>query len=71
MANIVLGRAVVPELLQDRAWSGNMVREARALLDSPERLRGMISAFETMKKNMGETKASENVSTLIKEMAHG
>ena len=48
-----------------------MVREALALLDSPERLGAIVSAFQAMKKNLGDARASEKVSTIIREMAHG
>jgi lipid-A-disaccharide synthase len=54
MVNLVAGREVVPELIQDRFTPANVEREVRRLLDDGEARRRMIAALAEVRGRMGD-----------------
>ncbi|MGH7262377.1 MAG: lipid-A-disaccharide synthase [Candidatus Rokuibacteriota bacterium] len=69
LANIVAGRAVVPELLQDDATGGRMAAEALRLLGSPEALGAQRAAFAEVRGNLGTAGVGERVALSVLEVA--
>ncbi|MCP4714203.1 MAG: lipid-A-disaccharide synthase, partial [Deltaproteobacteria bacterium] len=68
LANIVAGKKVVPELIQDAASPENIAREALGLLNNPERMTAMQKDLTVVKKALGDGGASERVAQLAHEM---
>jgi lipid-A-disaccharide synthase len=54
LVNLVLGRGVVPELVQRRAEPPRVAREAAALLGDPERVRAMRAGLAEVRGRLGE-----------------
>ena len=69
LANIVSGRAVVPELLQDNASGPRLAEEAVGLLKNPERLRAQRLAFGELKGALGTRGVGERSARRILEVA--
>lgn len=60
IVNILAGKPVVPELIQDRFTPGSLAREALRILDSPEARAAMKKEFQGVRESLGEGRASEN-----------
>jgi lipid-A-disaccharide synthase len=60
IVNILAGRPVVPELIQNGFTSGNLAGETLRVLASEDVRREMRAAFLEIRKNLGEGRASEN-----------
>lgn len=58
LPNIVAGREVVPELIQNRLTAENLEREGEALLTSPERLAAMKAGLAGVAEELGPPGAS-------------
>jgi len=58
LANIVAGRAVVPELLQENATPDRIALTAQRLLENPERLQEMRKALRGVRNRLGERGAA-------------
>ncbi len=58
LVNIVAGRGVVAELIQDRLTPGNLEREGEALLASPERVAAMKVELARVASALGPPGAS-------------
>jgi lipid-A-disaccharide synthase len=71
MVNILLGRAVAPELLQENATPEKLAAEARSLLNDPARLREMTGTFKHLKEDLSRKEASLATAAIIEEMTHG
>ena len=69
LANIVLGRAVVPELLQAQATGPRLAEEALRLLKSPDRLNAQRRAFLELKGILGTPGVGERAARRILEVA--
>lgn len=69
LANIVSGRAVVPELLQDNATGARLAEEAVGLLRNPEGLRAQRLAFAKLKGTLGTPGVGERAARRILEVA--
>ncbi len=69
LANIVAGRAVVPELLQDDATGGRMAAEALRLLGSPEALGAQRAAFAEVRGKLGTAGVGERAALSVLEVA--
>lgn len=52
--NIIVKRAIVPELLQSQATAENIVREAMELLSNPERRQQTLEDYQEMRSCLGE-----------------
>jgi lipid-A-disaccharide synthase len=69
LPNIVAGRRIVPELLQDAVTSDNIALEALAIL-TDDAVRGRIlQDLDEMKRRLGEGGAVRKVSQMILEVA--
>jgi lipid-A-disaccharide synthase len=60
IVNILAGRPVVPELIQGEFTAGNLAAEALRILGSEKVRREMKDAFLSIRKSLGEGRASEN-----------
>ncbi len=69
LANIVSGRAVVPELLQDNATGFRLAEEAVNLLRNPEALEAQRLAFAELKGALGTPGVGERAARRILEVA--
>ncbi len=65
LVNIVAERTVVPEMVQGDATVDNLVREARAVIDSPERYRAMKNDLDEVRQKLGGTGASLHVAEAV------
>jgi lipid-A-disaccharide synthase len=61
LVNIVAGRKVVPELVQQEMTSENLVREVVPLLDDPARANAMRRELGVIKSKLGGPGASDKV----------
>jgi len=69
LVNILSGRGVVPELLQQRANPDNIVNELRKLIDDDPYRKNMVNCFKSIKKPYSGLMASKRVTEIIGEMA--
>ncbi|MFQ5896745.1 MAG: lipid-A-disaccharide synthase [Candidatus Methylomirabilia bacterium] len=69
LANIVAGRAVVPELLQGEATGSRLADEALKLLKAPERREAQCRAFSQLKGALGTPGVGERAAREILEVA--
>jgi lipid-A-disaccharide synthase len=72
MVNLIAGRAVVPELMQDQMTGENLAREALRLLSGgPEREEMKAGLAEVREKLAGRTGAPERAALAIQEILEG
>ena len=68
LPNIVAGREVVPELLQDMATPGRIAAEALSMLEGPKR-EAILNGYDEIRKNLGRggaaSKAARSIYNLI------
>ncbi len=69
LVNIVAGRAVVPELLQDGATAGRMAKEALALLASSSACEAQRAAFAEIRRTLGGAGVGERAARSVLEVA--
>ncbi len=69
LVNIVAGKNIVPEFIQNRASVGTVARDALNVLRSEERLKAMRSELSVLRKNLGSAGASGRVARHIVRMA--
>jgi len=60
IVNILAGKAVIPELIQDEFTAENLARETIKVLESDELRAEMKAEFMKIRKGLGEGRASEN-----------
>ncbi len=65
LVNIVAGKTVVPEMVQGDATVENLVREARAVIDSPERYQSVRNELDEVRKKLGGAGASLHVAEAV------
>lgn len=70
LSNIMLGREIIPELLQQRCVPGNIVRYILEILEQGELYHKQMAGFDKVKAilSQGEQTPSENASDYILEM---
>lgn len=66
LANIVAGRQVVPELLQDQANPEAIAREVRRYLEDAEYYRSVRTTLEGVRERLGEPGAGRRVAEAIR-----
>lgn len=66
--NLVVNRAIVPELLQDEATVENMVQAAEDFLLKPERLAQMAEDYQEMRENMGQAGVGDRAAKEILQL---
>jgi lipid-A-disaccharide synthase len=69
MPNLVAGRRVVPELIQDACTPGRIAQEAIDLLTSPERHAAMREALRGVRRQLGSSGASGRAAAAVLEVA--
>ena len=69
LANITLGRAVVPELYQSRLSAASLAREALALLESPAALAAQREAFGELAGQLGAPGVGVRAARHVLELA--
>jgi lipid-A-disaccharide synthase len=65
MVNLIAGRAMVPELIQEKFTKELLVKEAAALLDSPHARQAMQSSLAEVARKLGSAGAIERAATVI------
>jgi lipid-A-disaccharide synthase len=71
LVNLVLGRPVVPELLQRQARPQTVAASAASLLGDPQRLAAMRRALSELRGRLGEGGASERAAAAVAEELPG
>jgi lipid-A-disaccharide synthase len=69
LVNVVAGRRIAPEFLQDAAHPDRLVPEVVNLLQDPERLKGMGKELQDVRTKLGAPGASDRVAGLALDMA--
>jgi lipid-A-disaccharide synthase len=69
LVNVVAGRRIAPEFLQDAIKPDVLAREAFALLNDPERLRKMREELAEARHRLGSPGASGRVADMAAELA--
>lgn len=65
MPNLIAGRAIVPELIQNEASAANIAREAEAILSDPARERTLRADLATVRRALGEGGAADRTADLM------
>jgi lipid-A-disaccharide synthase len=68
MPNLIAGREVAPELLQDALNAGNLAQQITALLDDPQRLRQSRAELAAVRARLGEANASERAAQAVLDL---
>ncbi len=68
LANLVVGRRVVPELLQGEATAGAVVEALSPLLEDSERRREVVAGLQTVREHLGSPGAAKRVAALATEL---
>jgi len=68
LVNIVAGKGIVPELIQNDATPENMAREITTILADPERHAQMTKELTTVRARLGEAGASERAASVVMEV---
>jgi len=68
LPNLVAGKKIVPELIQDEMTAESLVGEARSLLKDGERRRNMIDELVRVRERLGEKSASLRTAQIALEM---
>ena len=68
LVNIVAGRTVVPELLQDEATPGRIAEELGTILANPEKHRTMTEELVRVRTLLGEGGASRRAAAVVLEL---
>jgi lipid-A-disaccharide synthase len=71
MINIMLDSPVVPEILQEKLTSENLVAETLSLVNDNNRLSSMESKFKALAETIANQKPSEKVADIIRKMCNG
>ena len=71
LVNVVAGRRIAPEFLQDAVHPDRLVPEVLALLHHPERLKRMGEDLQDVRTRLGTPGASDRVADLVLKMAAG
>jgi lipid-A-disaccharide synthase len=67
LVNLVLGRRVVPELIQEAASPARVAREAARLLRDPEAVAAMRRGLAELRPRLGEAGATERAARIVVE----
>jgi len=70
LVNIVAGKRVVPEYLQDEATPEAMAADVLSLLNDEKRRADMLQELSIVKSLMGDGEASQRVADLIVELTN-
>ena len=70
LVNIVAGKRIVPEYLQDEATPDAMAADVLSLMNDEKRRTEMLQELNTVKLLMGDAQASRRVADLIVELTN-
>lgn len=70
LVNIIAGKTVVPELIQNDACGVRIAEEALAILNNPARKREIIRELETIRAKLGEPGAAIKTAKLALDMLY-
>lgn len=70
LPNIVAGRPIVPEILQDEVTGQRLAAEALKLLDDPVAATVQRTAFKEMRARLGEPGVARRAATAVLQAAH-
>src|SRR5437667_4455279 len=70
MPNVLADKEVVPEFIQHRAKPSSIIQAVRRLIENAHARERMISEFDTIAGNLGESGASEKAARAIIEEIH-
>ena len=70
MANIIAGRKVVPELIQDEASAERITYEVTRMLEDTSYHQGICEELSCIKRKLGEPGASNRAAKIALEMLH-
>jgi lipid-A-disaccharide synthase len=65
LVNLVAGRSIVPELIQDEATADRLWREARRLLTDVEAYNDMKAGLRQVRESLGEPGASGRAADVV------
>ena len=68
MPNIVAGREIVPELIQDQADAPHIAATARAVLETPGRRDAMVADLRAVRAQLGRGGAAARAADIAVEM---
>ena len=68
LINIIGGRQIIPELLQDAATPQAICGETYDLLTNESRRRDVRKGFDEVRQKLGENRASERLAEIMREM---
>ena len=68
MPNLIAGRIVVPELIQDEVTPENIFNEVSKNLQTPQRLVTMKNELRIIKNKLGKKGASKRIATLVLQL---
>ncbi|NTW78002.1 MAG: lipid-A-disaccharide synthase, partial [Syntrophaceae bacterium] len=68
IVNIIAGKTIVPELIQDEAAGANIAKEALAILTNNERKKEMISQLAEIRTKLGNPGAAGRAAQLAYDM---
>ena len=68
MANLIAGRRVVPELIQDEATPARLEREVRPLLDDTEERRAVVAGLAEVRRALGSAGAARRVAGIAETL---
>jgi lipid-A-disaccharide synthase len=68
LVNLVAGRQIVPELVQDEACSENIVAAIENIINDPDELTVLKEQLRTLRDKLGGAGASEKVARIALEM---
>jgi lipid-A-disaccharide synthase len=71
IVNILAGKPVIPELIQDEFTAANLARETIKVLESDELRVEMKVEFMKIRKGLGEGRASENAALELEKFIPG
>lgn len=71
LPNLIAGRKVVPEFVQEAAQAPLIAEEAIAMLKNPARLGEQRRVFDMMRRELGEPGVSDRVARLVLDTARG
>lgn len=68
LVNLIAGKKVVPELLQDEATPEGLAKEALSLLDSGQRRQKMIQGLDAVRMRLGQPGAADRAAGIALEL---
>jgi len=68
LVNLIGGRAIIPELLQDAASPGQIAHELRLLLEDARARAALLAGLDEVRQRLGEPGAADRAATLALEI---